>query len=111
MDTLNTYRDIIEKNLTEYTKIPYTYGDITIETVFDRTADRYLLVNVGWDRGRRVHGTLVHIDIIDGKIWIQRDGTEEGIANELVEAGISKENIVLGFQPPEIRPHTDFAVA
>jgi len=50
-------------------------------------------------------------DIIDGKIWIQRDGTEYGIANELVEAGIPKEHIVLGFQSEEVRPYTDFAVA
>ncbi len=79
--------------------------------MFDRSNDRYLLVNVGWDRGRRVHGSLVHIDIIDGKIWIQRDGTEDGIANELVSAGIPRDHIVLGFRPAEVRPFTEFAVA
>jgi len=31
----------------------------------------------------------LHIDIIDQKIWIQQDGTETGIANELVNLGIS----------------------
>jgi hypothetical protein len=112
MDTLETYRQIIETVLTEYTRIPYAYGDIKTEAVFDRSRDRYLLVNVGWENdGRRVHGTLVHIDIIDGKVWIQRDGTEHGIANELVKAGIPKDQIVLGFRAPEIRQHTEFAVA
>ena len=79
--------------------------------MFDREHDRYLLVNVGWDEGKRVHGSLVHIDIIDGKVWIQRDGTEEGVAQELVRAGIPKERIVLGFRPPELRPHTGYAAA
>lgn len=99
MNWLDTYRATIERVLDEYTKIPYAYGDIQTEASFDRTRDRYVLVNVGWDQGRRVHGTLVHVDIINGKIWIQRDGTEDGIANELVNAGIPKQEIVLGFRP------------
>ncbi|MEW5941271.1 MAG: element excision factor XisI family protein, partial [Chloroflexota bacterium] len=46
MDTLDAYRKIIEDVLKEYTRIPYAYGDIQTEAVFDRTNDRYLLVNV-----------------------------------------------------------------
>lgn len=42
---------------------------------------------------------------------MQRDGTEDGIANELVQAGIPKEDIVLGFHEPDVRPYTGFAVA
>lgn len=56
-------------------------------------------------------GCLVHIDLIDGKIWIQRDGTEEGIAADLERAGIPIEHIVLGFRPPELRQYTDYGVA
>jgi hypothetical protein len=111
MAELDRYRDLIEAILTDYTRVPYAYGDIKIEEVFDRTRDRYLVVNVGWDQGRRVHGSLIHIDIIGGKIWIQRDGTEEGIATELLQAGVPKEHIVLAFRPPEVRAHTGFAVA
>jgi hypothetical protein len=53
----------------------------------------------------------VHIDIRNGKVWIQQDGTEDGIAEALVEAGIPRDHIVLAFKPPEIRPYTDFAAA
>ena len=111
MDSLERDRSIIESILSEYTKIPYAYGDIQTEAVFDRANDRYLLMNVGWDEGKRVHGSLAHIDIIDGKLWIQRDGTEHGIAKELVQAGIPKDRIVLAFRPPEIRRLTEYAVA
>lgn len=111
MDTLESYRQIIRQTLTAYAQIPYAYGDILTETVFDRESDRYLLVIVGRENDRRVHGCLVHIDIIDDKLWIQRDGTESGIANELVAAGVPKDHIVLGFRSPEIRKHTGFAVA
>jgi hypothetical protein len=111
MDTLNNYRQLIRNTLSEHAKIPYAYGDVKIEPVFDREADRYLLMILGRENGRRVHGCLVHIEIINGKIWIQRDGTERGIANELVEAGVPKDHIVLGFRSAEVRKHTEFAVA
>ena len=45
------------------------------------------------------------------EFWIQRDGTEYGIAQELVDAGIPKERIVLAFKSPELRKLTEFAVA
>jgi hypothetical protein len=51
------------------------------------------------------------MDIKDGKIWIQHDGTERGVANELVELGVPKDDIVLAYQPPYKRPYTTFAVA
>ncbi len=110
MGTLANYRRIIKEIMTEYSRIPYAYGDIQIQTVLDRDSDRYLLIILGRENDIRVHGCLVHVDIIDGKIWIQRDGTEEGIANELVAGGIPKEQIVLGFRAPHIRQYTEFAV-
>jgi len=113
MDTvldLDSYRTIIERVLTEYSQYAYAYGEIGRQTVFDRTRDHYLLMSVGWDK-RRVHGCLIHVDLIDGKCWIQRDGTESGIARDLEAAGIPKNRIVLAFRPPEVRPHTGYAVA
>jgi hypothetical protein len=111
MDTLERYRETLETILAEYARIPYAYGDIKTETVFDRARDRYLLVNVGWDKDRRVHGSLVHVDLINGKFWIQRDGTERGVAAYLEDEGVPKSDIVLAFRPPEIRKYTDYAVA
>ncbi len=111
MDTLDTYRQIIQDVLAEYVDIPYAYGEIQNEAVFDRQGDRYLVVSVGWQDIKRIHGCLIHVDIIDGKLWVQRDGTEDGITDELVQAGIPKERIVLGFHEPEVRQYTGYAVA
>ena len=111
MDTsLDSYRSIIEQVLTEYSKYPYAYGQIERQLVFDRTRDHYLLMSVGWDK-HRVHGCVIHIDLIDGKFWIQRDGTETGVAFDLEAAGISRDRIVLAFKSLKIRPHTGYAVA
>ena len=38
------------------------------------------------------------VDIKDGKILIQRDLTEVGIANDLVELGLQKTNLVLSYR-------------
>ena len=92
-------------------KIPYAHGEIELQTVFDRIGDHYLLMLVGRDGVRRVHGCLVHVDIKGDKLWIQRDGTEHGVARELLEAGVPKDHIVLAFRSPELRRSTDFAVA
>ncbi len=48
---------------------------------------------------------------VEGKFWIQRDGTEYSIAQELLDAGVQKDRIVLAFRSPEMRRMTDFAVA
>ena len=53
---------------------------MTTQTVFDRERDHYLLVLVGTDGVRKVHGVLVHIDIVGDRVLIQRDGTERGMA-------------------------------
>jgi hypothetical protein len=111
MDTLDTYRQIIQDVLAEYTRIPYAYGQMQCRAIFDREADSYLLVTVGWHGVRRVHGCLVHIDIIEGKVWIQRDDTEYGIARELQKAGIPQQSIVLGFHSPDVRKYTEYAIA
>ena len=104
MDTLNRYRQIIEDCLTPYANIRYSVQDISNEAVFDRSRDRYVVMSQGWDNNKRVHGSLIHVEIIDGKVWVQRDGTEVGIAIELANAGIPKEDIVFGFRRPEHRP-------
>ena len=111
MDSLETYREVVERVLSDYAAVPYAHGDFKTGVVFDRDRDRYLLIDVGWDGKRRVHGCIVHIDIIDGKLWIQRDGTEQGIALDLEQAGIPKEHIVLGFREPELRQYTGYALA
>ena len=111
MDTLADDRRIIETILADYASIPFSYGQIDQQLVFDRERDHYLLMMVGQLNDERQYGALIHVDLIDGKFWIQYDGTERGVATDLLDAGIPKDRIVLGFKSPEIRKHTGFAVA
>ncbi|MFB2935254.1 XisI protein [Aerosakkonemataceae cyanobacterium BLCC-F154] len=111
MDTLDNYRQILQNILIEYAQLPYAYGQLERQLIIDENKNHYLLLTLGWENKKRVHGCLIHIDIIDEKIWIQRDGTEDGIANDLVNAGIPKNRIVLAFHPADIRQFTEYAVS
>jgi hypothetical protein len=62
-----------------------------------------------WD-GMAVYGCVLHLDIKQGKIWIEQNMTEMRVAQELVDLGVAKKDIVLGFQAPEMRQYTDYAV-
>jgi hypothetical protein len=111
MDEVNTYRRLVRQIIEEYAQFKPAVGEVETEVIFDERQDHYELVHSGWQGYRRIHGSLIHVDIRGGKIWIQHDGTEEGIANELVAAGVPKDRIVLAFKSPEVRPLTGFATA
>jgi hypothetical protein len=111
MDRLDNYRQNIRDVLKPYTNINYANVKVKNRQIFDPETDRYLILSEGWDRQQHLHSCLIHVEIIDGKVWIQLDNTEDGVAEELIRSGILKEDIVLGFHEPEIRRHTGFAVA
>ena len=62
-------------------------------------------MSVGWAGHRRVYGCVLHLDIINEKIWIQHNTTEIQIGQELVAIGIPID-IILGFQAPYLRKYT-----
>jgi hypothetical protein len=111
MGNLVQYRKVIQELIRSYAQYRPSRGDVQIEVILDESNDHYELIYAGWNMPYRIHGSVLHIDIRNGKVWIQHDGTEEGIAEELVRAGIPRDQIVLAFKPPDIRPHTSFAVA
>jgi hypothetical protein len=111
MGDLEAWRDLIERTLAEHVVDPVSHGDIRLYTVFDRAGDHYLVMAVGWDGTQRVHAPLLHVDILDGKVWVQHDGTEAGIARLFAEAGVPRESIVLAFKHPSRRKYTNYAAA
>ncbi len=113
MDKIIKYQQLVEDIINEYSRYEPAGGDeFETQTVFDRERRHYQLWDIGWRGHKRIRGVTLQVDIKpDGKIWIQYDGTEEGIANRLVELGVPKDEIVLAFHPPYKRPYTGFAVS
>lgn len=110
MDRIVRYREIIAAVVADYAKLKPVNGEIEKELVVDPVRDHYVVFNVGWQGRRRVYSPVIHVDLIDGKAWIQHDGTDRPIADELLEAGIPHSDIVLAFHPADLRKHTGFAV-
>ncbi|MDZ7968089.1 MAG: XisI protein [Nostoc sp. DedSLP03] len=107
MERIN-YRELVQTILKRHS-IHHSNDDTEVQLIFDTERDHYQVLHLGWEELRRVYGCIIHIDIKDGKIWIQRDGTETGVANELVTAGVPKQDIILGFHAPYKRKFTEFA--
>jgi hypothetical protein len=113
MDKLTKYRNIIKSILNARLERTGSNPQPEIEEfmIADESRDHYLLFSLGWWERKRVRSFSIYVRIIDGKFWIEHDLTEDGIATELVEAGVPEEDIVLAFHAPEMRQYTEFAAA
>ncbi len=118
MEKLTHYRELIQKVLQDYGKLGTNSADahdsiddrVATQYIFDTQRDHYQLAYIGWENNnRRLFGPVIQIDLKNDKIWIQYDGTEIGMANELVALGVPKSDIVLAFQAPYKRKWTEFA--
>jgi hypothetical protein len=112
MDKLTEYPKLIKSILNEYVVLCNRDPKPGIEMflIVDEAKGHYIWMNLGWQNGDRITGMTVYVRIQDGKFWIEEDWTEEGIANDLVRAGVPKEDIILAFHEPQMRQYTEFAV-
>ena len=102
MDKLNKYRQIIKAILLE--QASFTANDPEIEDVaiLDEKTDNYLLSSIGWHPNkRRQQGYPIHIRIKDGKVWVEWDGTDQEIVQQLIDSGVDENDIVLGWERPQ----------
>ncbi len=112
MDKITTYQQILLEFLEEYEA--YWNGSnspLNHKIIADLKRQSYQLIHIGWDEDDYHHACIYHFDIIDGKVWIQKNETDRLIAQELVSMGIPKHDIVLGLLPPIMRKDTEYAAA
>jgi hypothetical protein len=112
MDRISEYRSIMQQVLQDYYQLYQRSENPNFETMLlcDESQAQYLLMRLGWEGDRRVNHTVIHLRLRDGKIWIEEDNTEDGVATDLLAAGVPHEAIVLAFHPPRLRQHTEFAI-
>jgi hypothetical protein len=55
-----------------------------------------------------VHGIVAQMDIRDNLIWVQEDGTDIGVVNELMRLGIPENEIVLAYMMPSQTQKLEF---
>lgn len=111
MDKITQYREYVQTLLNQYASDDISDDQADVQLIFDAERDHYQWMNVGWQGFNRIYRCIMHIDIKDGKIWIQQNLTEQNPAEALIEMGVPREDIVLGLQPSYKRPYTDYGVA
>lgn len=101
MDKIATYKLAVRKVMEEIAAMVPSDENVETQLIMDDERGHYLLFSVGWEnKDYREYSPFVHIDVKStGKVWIQHDGTDLKIALMLVDEGIPKGDIVLGFQP------------
>ncbi len=111
MDKVAQYRECVQRLLSQYAKDDVSDDEIEVQLIFDTERDHYQWMNVGWHEFNRIYRCIVHFDIKNGKIWLQQNLTDLNPAEELIEMGVPREDIVLGLQPPYKRQYTDYGAA
>lgn len=110
MDKLNKYQTLIKQYIKSYTDIPPLPSQPEDHAIFDDDNGRYMLFRTGWFKNERVRAVSLYVRLLNNKIWVEEDWTEDGIATVLLEAGVPHDDIVLAFHHPEVRERTGFAV-
>lgn len=111
MVRVEKYPTLIKELLSQYSSVETPRNDVDVQLIFDEKRDHYQWLNVGWDGSNRIYRSIIHIDIKEGKIWLQQNLTDLDPAEDLVNLGVPRQDIILGLQPPFKRPYTDYGVA
>jgi hypothetical protein len=112
MDKIAHYQEVIAEILLEYQE--FLQGSSIVrnnilkaEVLLDAQHNHFQLLFLGWQGYQYIYNVALHLDIIDDKIWIQQNNTEFKIHNELMERGVARQEIVLGFIAPTERQFTE----
>ncbi|MFN0035169.1 MAG: XisI protein [Saprospiraceae bacterium] len=113
MDKIANYKKIARNLVEDIGKLgSSSFEDIETQIIIDDERGHYLLYSNGWSNESRTYGCYVHIDVKpNGKVWLQHDGTNLVVATQLMEKGVSQNDLVLGFHSPYLRQQTGFALA
>jgi XisI protein len=104
------YREIIIQVLMRHSSAPVN-GEVMTIPIFDQERDHYQLLDIGWDEaGKRVFQPIMHIDLLDEKIWIQENAMDVDIAKALVAEGVEPLDIVLGLHSRSLRRFSEYGI-
>jgi XisI protein len=110
-DKIDQYRKLVKSLISDYANSDISNDKVEVQLLLDADRDHYQWMNVGWQGSDRIYRCVMHFDIKDGKIWLQQNLTDRYPAEELINMGVPKEDIILGLQMPSKRLYTDYGVA
>lgn len=111
-EKLRAYGAIISDRLARFVELRKNVPNADYELITDDTHFHYQVVRTGWYDNSFYHKTVFHFQIKPtGKVWLLVNNTDILVTDDLVEMGIPKSDMVIGFLPESMRPYSGFAVA
>ena len=112
MDTVVKHKNLVRRLLVEIADHFRQSNRWEILEAFDEEHGQYLLFTDGWQGEKREYGCFLHVEVkANGRIWLRRDGTDLDFGQQLLDEGVAKSDLVLGFHSPRMREQSDFATA
>lgn len=113
MDKIKKYQNILTQYLSDFAKEPpyANMPEVKTTILIDLKDNHFQALDMGWTDMKYVFSPVFHFDIIDGKIWFQCNNTDRDVIDELIEMGVEKNDIILGFQPPYVRSQLNLTAA
>jgi XisI protein len=115
MDRIDSYRNILQEVLKNYAADELKRGkkpdELQTRLIMDTENDHYQVLYTGWRNDQQIFSVIFHFDIINGKIWVQRNISDYDIIEDIEQKGVPKSDIVLAFHSPQMRQFTEYAAA
>ncbi len=97
MDRLK-YHEILQSVVNRHAKFQPANGNIQTHAVCDAENGDYMVVDSGWnEKGRRIYDVVIHFRLQGDTVSVERDNTDAEVVRELIEDGISKDDITLAY--------------
>jgi hypothetical protein len=108
MDKLERYRKLVKGLVEKYGEMAMRSNEERSEIIVinDDKTDNYLWLHLSSLNGER-HFVPLHLRLKNEKIFVCWDGTNLEFAQQLIDAGVPEEDIVIGFHQPDFSEHLD----
>ncbi|MFN0121639.1 MAG: element excision factor XisI family protein [Blastocatellia bacterium] len=93
MDQTLNYAEIMQRLMREEEPFQPLHGP-RIVSACDISRGQFLLLAVGMQGQRHIDNILFHAQLLNGKVIIETDNTEDGLKTRLLEAGIRPEDFL-----------------
>lgn len=110
-DKLNHYRQILQRVIEMHAEMDCEPANTESLPICDLVHDNFLLMDISGEGKARKGYVVIHLRIKNGKVRVEHDGIEYGIAQDLIEAGIPKEDIVFTFYKKDVTPTAELIAA
>ena len=113
MDKVIKYKKMVKRIIEQIIEREESYNP-PIDYVFikDEKQGHYLVFLDGCVDNTVVYNLVIHVEVKkNGRVWLKHDGTEYEVGQLLLDNGLPKSDLVVGWLSPLERSWTDFAVA